>query len=85
MEVVAHYAGSREMLSEMLLSGLGDIFIPALRISWNGLIKAGAVDTDSIRIVAYLIPAVIVLRKLQYEVGQKMIFIRKKNICLMEE
>jgi len=48
--------------------------------------KAGAVDTDSIRIVAYLIPAVIVLRKLQHEVGQqKMIFIRKRNICFMEE
>jgi molybdate transport system substrate-binding protein len=58
VEVMAHYGGSGEMLSQMLLSGRGDIYMPGSPDFMERAKKAGAVEAGSIRIAAYLIPAI---------------------------
>jgi len=57
-EVIAHYGGSGEMLSQMLLSGRGDIYMPGSPDFMERAIRAEAVDKGSLRIVAYLVPAI---------------------------
>jgi molybdate transport system substrate-binding protein len=58
VEVMAHYGGSGEMLSQMLLSGRGDIYMPGSPDFMERAKKAGAVDAGSFCIAAYLIPAI---------------------------
>jgi len=58
VEVVAHYGGSGNVLSQMKLSGIGDIYLPGTPDFMEKAKKEELVDPDSIEIVAYLVPAI---------------------------
>lgn len=60
VEVIAHYGGSGDLLSQMKLSGMGDIYLSGSPDFMEKAKKGGLVEPDSIRIVAYLVPAIIV-------------------------
>ncbi len=58
--VVAHYGGSGRMLSQLQLSGHGDVYFPGSSDYMDLAIERGVVDASSVRVVAYLVPALIV-------------------------
>ena len=58
VEVVAHYGGSGNILSQMKLSGIGDIYLSGSPDFMEKAKKQDLVDPDSIRILAYLVPAI---------------------------
>ncbi|MBN2467428.1 MAG: substrate-binding domain-containing protein [Deltaproteobacteria bacterium] len=58
IEVIAHYGGSGTMLSQMKLAGQGDIYLPGSPDFMEKAKREQVIDPDSIKIVAYLIPAI---------------------------
>lgn len=62
IKVELHLGGSGTMLSQMKLSRQGDLYIPASPDFMTQAEREGLVDAKSIRIVAYLIPAILVPR-----------------------
>lgn len=62
IEVVAQYGGSGEMLSQMKMSGKGDIYLPGSPDFMEAAEKQGLIDPATVRIIAYLIPAINVQR-----------------------
>lgn len=62
IEVAAQYGGSGEMLSQMKMSGKGDIYLPGSPDFMESAQKEGLIDPTTIRIMAYLIPAINVQR-----------------------
>ena len=57
-EVTAMYGGSGKLLSQMKLSGKGDVYLSASSDFMEKAKKDGIVDPASEKIVAYLIPAI---------------------------
>jgi molybdate transport system substrate-binding protein len=62
IEVAAQYGGSGEILSQMKMSGKGDIYLPGSPDFMDSAQKEGLIDPATIRIIAYLIPAINVQR-----------------------
>ncbi len=60
VSVVLHFGGSGRMLSEMKLSGCGDIYLPGSSDYMELAKEKGLVVAQSERIVAYLVPAIVV-------------------------
>jgi molybdate transport system substrate-binding protein len=58
VEILAHYGGSGNILSQLRLSGTGDIYLSGSPDFMEKAKKEGVVDPASIRIVAYLIPVI---------------------------
>lgn len=56
------YGGSGSVMSSMLMSGRGDVYVPGSHDFMDKAIGHGLVDEDTIRIIAYLAP-VIAVRK----------------------
>ena len=57
-EVITMYGGSGKLLSQMKLSGKGDVYLSASSDFMEQAKKDGIVDPASEKIVAYLIPAI---------------------------
>lgn len=55
-----HYGGSGEMLSQMIVTKRGDIYFPGSSDYMQLAVQKGVVEPGSEKIVAYLIPAIIV-------------------------
>lgn len=62
IEVAAQYGGSGEILSQMKMSGKGDIYLPGSPDFMEAAEKQGLTDPATVRIIAYLIPAINVQR-----------------------
>jgi len=62
IEVTVHYGGSGDILSQMKLSGKGDIYLSGSPDFMEKAKKDGLIDPASIKILAYLIPAINVQR-----------------------
>jgi molybdate transport system substrate-binding protein len=58
VEVIAHYGGSGNVLSQMKISGIGDIYFPGSPDFMEKAKQEGLVDPGSIKTVAYLVPAI---------------------------
>lgn len=62
IEVILNFSGSGTMLSQMKISRSGDLYIPGSP-DYMAMAEAdGFVDPDSIAIVSYLVPAILVQR-----------------------
>jgi molybdate transport system substrate-binding protein len=62
IHVELHFGGSGSMLSQMILSRRGDIYFPGSHDYMAKAIERKAVGTNSVRRIAYLIPAINVPR-----------------------
>lgn len=60
IEVIATYSGGGEVLSQMILDKSGDIYIAPEQSFMERAIAEGAVDDDTIKSVAYMIPVIAV-------------------------
>jgi molybdate transport system substrate-binding protein len=60
IRVELHFGGSGDMLSKMILSKGGDLYIPGSPDYMTKAVELGAVDPPSIKVLAYLVPAIIV-------------------------
>ena len=60
IKVYFNFGGSGMMLSQMKLSQSGDLYIPGSPDFMEKAIRDGVVDSESIKIVAYLVPAILV-------------------------
>ncbi len=60
IRVVAYYGGSGSVLSALKITKSGDLFAPGSPDYMVKAIRDGIVYTDTIRIVAYMVPAIIV-------------------------
>lgn len=58
--VVLYFSGSGTALSQMKLSGKGDLYIPGSPEYMTRAAKEGIIDKKTTRIIAYLIPALLV-------------------------
>jgi len=61
-EVKAIYGGSGNVLTQAIISRKGDIYLPGSNDFMELAVRKGAVYEDTIKILAYLIPAVVVRR-----------------------
>ena len=62
IRVELHFGGSGSMLSRMILSRRGDLYFPGSHDYMAKAIEKKAVNPDSVREIAYLIPAINVPR-----------------------
>ncbi len=62
IHVELHFGGSGSMLSQMILSRRGDLYFPGSHDYMAKAIERKAVNADSVREIAYLIPAINVPR-----------------------
>jgi len=60
ISVELHLSGSGEMLSQMKITKSGDLYIPGSDDYMTKAIEDGAADPETVKILAYLIPAIIV-------------------------
>ncbi len=60
IKVVLHFSGSGTMLSQMKMSHRGDIYIPGTPDYMIKAEKDGIARKDTVRIIAYLVPSIIV-------------------------
>ena len=60
IKVILNFSGSGTMLSQMKLSGSGDLYIPGSPDYMDMAEEAGVVDSKSIKIISYLVPAILV-------------------------
>jgi len=60
--VVSRFGGSGRMLSEMKLAGRGDVYLPGSSDYMELAKESGLVVAESERIVAYLVPALVVAK-----------------------
>lgn len=60
IKCIVHYGSSGEVLSQILLSERGDIYIPGSDDFMEKAVKKGLIEKGSIKIVAYLIPSIAV-------------------------
>jgi len=62
VRVELHFGGSGTMLSEMRISGRGDLYIPGSPDYMYRAEREGLTDPQTVQILAYLIPAILVQR-----------------------
>lgn len=62
IEVYLNFSGSGTMLSQMKISKSGDLYIPGSPDFMAMAVKDGVAESDSIKIIAYLVPAILVPR-----------------------
>lgn len=60
VEVRRIYGGSGSVLSSMILSGRGDIYLPGSHDFMEIAVEKGIADKNTIRIIAYLVPVIAV-------------------------
>lgn len=60
IRVYLNFGGSGTMLSQMKLSGIGDLYIPASPHYMVMAERDGIIDPDSVKIICYLVPAILV-------------------------
>lgn len=60
IKVYLNFSGSGTMLSQMKVSQSGDLYIPGSPDYMAMAEKDGVVDPDSVKIIAYLVPAILV-------------------------
>lgn len=60
IEVYLNFSGSGTMLSQMKISQSGDLYIPGSPDFMAMAVRDGVVDPDSVEIIAYLVPAILV-------------------------
>jgi len=60
IKVYLNFSGSGTMLSQMKVSGSGDLYIPGSPDYMALAVNDGIVDPDSVEIVSYLVPAILV-------------------------
>jgi molybdate transport system substrate-binding protein len=60
IRVVLYFSGSGTALSQMKLSGKGDLYIPGSPDYMAKAVEEGIIDKKTTRIIAYLIPALLV-------------------------
>ncbi len=60
IRVELYFGGSGDVLSRMVLSASGDLYIPGSPEYMTKAIELGVVEPSSVRVLAYLVPAVIV-------------------------
>ncbi|WP_309491853.1 molybdate ABC transporter substrate-binding protein [Candidatus Hecatella orcuttiae] len=60
IKVELHFGGSGTMLSQMKISQSGDLYIPSSHDYMQQAVEAGLVEPETVRILAYLIPAILV-------------------------
>ena len=63
IKVYLNFSGSGTMLSQMKLSNSGDLYIPGSPDYMVVAERDGIVDADSVRIISYLIPAILVQKE----------------------
>lgn len=63
IEVRRVYGGSGSVLSKMILSGKGDLYIPASQDYMEIAVEKGITDKESIKILAYLVPVIAVQKR----------------------
>jgi len=61
-KVELNFGGSGTMLSQMVVSKVGDLYMPGSQDFMEKAIKMGVVDKKTIKVVAYLIPAIVVAK-----------------------
>ena len=62
IRVVLYFSGSGTALSQMKLSGKGDLYMPGSPEYMEKAAEEGIIDIETTRIIAYLIPAMLVRR-----------------------
>ncbi len=62
IRVILHFSGSGTMLSQMKMSRRGDIYIPGTPDYMIKAEKEGIVNKDTEKIIAYLVPSILVQR-----------------------
>lgn len=60
IRVELHFGGSGDVLSKMMLSASGDLYIPGSPEYMAKAIELAVVEPSSVRVLAYLVPAIIV-------------------------
>ncbi len=60
MKIELHFGGSGTMMSQMKISKTGDLYIPGSDDYMERAIKYGLVDLETVKVLAYLIPVIIV-------------------------
>jgi len=60
VEIVAQYGGGGKVLSQMIISGTGDLYAAPSSDFMEKAQREGVIDPHSVRLLAYLIPAIIV-------------------------
>lgn len=60
IEVRRVYGGSGSVLSSMIMSGRGDIYLPGSHDFMDIAVEKGIADKNTIRIIAYLVPVIAV-------------------------
>ena len=60
IEVIMNFGGSGTVLSQMIISKEGDIYLPGSHDYMIRALEKGVVDPNTIEVVAYLVPAIIV-------------------------
>lgn len=85
------YGGSGDMLSKISMTGVGDIFIPASHDYMEMAVSRDLVSSDSCRLLAYLVPALLVTAENPAGIkeladlaspGVKIAFARPENVAL---